>query len=127
MAGDGVSPEEFRRALSEYATGVTAATAMGPAGPSGATANAVTSLSLDPPLMLACLDRGSRTPPPAPPPGPFPRYPPSARPGPLRRQRACCGPGGAGPSVRGQGRRGGEMEGRRVLGERGSAPPPRRA
>jgi flavin reductase (DIM6/NTAB) family NADH-FMN oxidoreductase RutF len=30
-------------------------------GPAGATANAVTSLSLDPPLMLACLDRGSRT------------------------------------------------------------------
>ena len=30
-------------------------------GPSGATANAVTSLSLDPPMMLACLDRGSRT------------------------------------------------------------------
>jgi len=31
------------------------------AGPAGATANAVASLSLDPPLMLACLDRGSRT------------------------------------------------------------------
>ena len=36
-------------------------TATGAAGPAGATANAVTSLSLDPPLMLACLDRGSRT------------------------------------------------------------------
>jgi flavin reductase (DIM6/NTAB) family NADH-FMN oxidoreductase RutF len=56
-----VSPEEFRAALSAYATGVTVVTAIGPGGPSGATANAVTSLSLDPPMMLACLDRGSRT------------------------------------------------------------------
>jgi flavin reductase (DIM6/NTAB) family NADH-FMN oxidoreductase RutF len=56
-----VSPEEFRAALSAYATGVTVVTAVGPDGPSGATANAVVSLSLDPPMMLACLDRGSRT------------------------------------------------------------------
>ncbi len=56
-----VSPEEFRAALGAYATGVTVVTAVGDNGPSGATANAVTSLSLDPPLMLACLDRGSRT------------------------------------------------------------------
>jgi flavin reductase (DIM6/NTAB) family NADH-FMN oxidoreductase RutF len=61
MAGDLVSSEEFRNALSAYATGVTVVTAVGPQGPSGATANAVTSLSLDPPMMLACLDRGSRT------------------------------------------------------------------
>jgi 3-hydroxy-9,10-secoandrosta-1,3,5(10)-triene-9,17-dione monooxygenase reductase component len=61
MASDGVSPEEFRSALAACATGVTVVTAIGPNGPSGATANAVTSLSLDPPMMLACLDRGSRT------------------------------------------------------------------
>ncbi len=61
MPGDVVSPEEFRIALSAYATGVTVVTAIGSHGPSGATANAVTSLSLDPPMMLACLDRGSRT------------------------------------------------------------------
>jgi flavin reductase (DIM6/NTAB) family NADH-FMN oxidoreductase RutF len=61
MAGDGVSPEEFRDALGACATGVTVVTAVGPNGPSGATANAVTSLSLEPPMMLACLDRGSRT------------------------------------------------------------------
>jgi len=30
-------------------------------GPAGATANAVSSLSIEPMLMLACLDRGSRT------------------------------------------------------------------
>jgi 3-hydroxy-9,10-secoandrosta-1,3,5(10)-triene-9,17-dione monooxygenase reductase component len=61
MPGDGVTPEDFRAALGAYATGVTVVTAIGPNGPSGATANAVTSLSLDPPMMLACLDRGSRT------------------------------------------------------------------
>jgi flavin reductase (DIM6/NTAB) family NADH-FMN oxidoreductase RutF len=61
MAGAGVSPEKFRNALSASATGVTVVTSIGPEGPSGATANAVTSLSLDPPMMLACLDRGSRT------------------------------------------------------------------
>ena len=42
-------------------TGVTVVSAHGAEGPAGATANAVTSLSLDPPLMLACFDRGSRT------------------------------------------------------------------
>jgi flavin reductase (DIM6/NTAB) family NADH-FMN oxidoreductase RutF len=56
-----VSPEQFRTALGAYATGVTVVTAIGPNGPSGATANAVISLSLDPPMMLACLDRDSRT------------------------------------------------------------------
>jgi flavin reductase (DIM6/NTAB) family NADH-FMN oxidoreductase RutF len=56
-----VTPEQFRAALGAYATGVTVVTAIGESGPSGATANAVTSLSLDPPMMLACLDRGSRT------------------------------------------------------------------
>ena len=61
MARDGISPERFRIALGAYPTGVTVVTAIGPSGPSGATANAVTSLSLDPPMMLACLDRGSRT------------------------------------------------------------------
>jgi flavin reductase (DIM6/NTAB) family NADH-FMN oxidoreductase RutF len=42
-------------------TAVTVITAQGPDGPSGATANAVVSLSLEPPLMLAALDRRSRT------------------------------------------------------------------
>jgi flavin reductase (DIM6/NTAB) family NADH-FMN oxidoreductase RutF len=61
MASHGATPSEFRDALGAYATGVTVVTAIGPSGPSGATANAVTSLSLDPPMMLACLDRDSRT------------------------------------------------------------------
>ena len=47
--------------MSHLPTGVTVVTAPAPDGPLGATANAVTSLSLDPPLMLASLDLGSRT------------------------------------------------------------------
>jgi flavin reductase (DIM6/NTAB) family NADH-FMN oxidoreductase RutF len=43
------------------AAGVTVVTAAGPDGPTGCTATAVTSVSLDPPLLLACLSRGSRT------------------------------------------------------------------
>jgi flavin reductase (DIM6/NTAB) family NADH-FMN oxidoreductase RutF len=61
MSSNGISPGGFREALAAYPTGVTVVTAIGTNGPSGATANAVSSLSLDPPMMLACLDRGSRT------------------------------------------------------------------
>jgi flavin reductase (DIM6/NTAB) family NADH-FMN oxidoreductase RutF len=56
-----VEPEAMRSAMSRFPTGVTVVTAIGPAGPAGATANAVASLSLEPPMMLACLDLGSRT------------------------------------------------------------------
>lgn len=54
-------PGRFRTAMSMLPTGVTVVTASGPDGPAGATANAVCSLSIEPMLMLACLDRGSRT------------------------------------------------------------------
>lgn len=42
-------------------TGVTVVTAFTSDGPAGATASAVCSLSLEPMMMLVCLDRGSRT------------------------------------------------------------------
>jgi flavin reductase (DIM6/NTAB) family NADH-FMN oxidoreductase RutF len=51
----------FRAAMGMLPTGVTVVSAAGPDGPAGATANAVVSLSIEPMLMLACLDRGSRT------------------------------------------------------------------
>lgn len=47
--------------MSRFPTGVTVITALTEDGPSGLAANAVTSLSLDPPLMLVCVDRGART------------------------------------------------------------------
>jgi len=56
-----VAPEALRAAMSRLPTGVTVVTAIGPGGPAGATANAVASVSLEPPMMLACLDLGSRT------------------------------------------------------------------
>jgi flavin reductase (DIM6/NTAB) family NADH-FMN oxidoreductase RutF len=56
-----VSPDALREAMSGFPTAVTVVTAAGPSGPAGATANAVASLSLEPPMMLAALDLGSRT------------------------------------------------------------------
>jgi flavin reductase (DIM6/NTAB) family NADH-FMN oxidoreductase RutF len=56
-----LSPDTFRSAMSSLPTGVTIVATNGEEGPAGATANAVSSLSIEPMLMLACLDRGSRT------------------------------------------------------------------
>ncbi len=56
-----IPPDALREAMSRFPTGVTVVTAIGPSGPAGATANAVASLSLEPPMMLAALDLGSRT------------------------------------------------------------------
>ncbi|MGH2925160.1 MAG: flavin reductase family protein [Solirubrobacterales bacterium] len=56
-----VEPQSLRAAMARFPTGVTVVTALGPDGAAGATANAVASLSLEPPLVLACLDLGSRT------------------------------------------------------------------
>lgn len=56
-----LDPDRFRAAMAMLPTGVTIVSASGPEGPAGATANAVCSLSIEPMLMLACLDRGSRT------------------------------------------------------------------
>ena len=51
----------FREAIGHFATGVCVVTSIGENGPSGLTASAVCSLSIDPLLLLVCLDRGSRT------------------------------------------------------------------
>src|SRR5262249_59228838 len=57
-----VSAGDFRHAIGHFATGVTVVTSVGPDGePVGTTANAVSSLSLDPPLILVCFDRASAT------------------------------------------------------------------
>jgi len=56
-----VTPDALRQAMTRFPTAVTVVTALGPNGPAGATANAVASLSLEPPMMLAALDLGSRT------------------------------------------------------------------
>jgi len=53
---------EFRRALSRFATGVTIVTASHKkGGMKGMTANAFTSVSLNPPLILVCVGLQART------------------------------------------------------------------
>jgi flavin reductase (DIM6/NTAB) family NADH-FMN oxidoreductase RutF len=54
-------PARFREVIGEFPTGVAVITCDGPDGPAGLTTNAVTSLSLDPLLMLVCFDNASRT------------------------------------------------------------------
>jgi 3-hydroxy-9,10-secoandrosta-1,3,5(10)-triene-9,17-dione monooxygenase reductase component len=62
VSSAGVSPAELREAMGHFATGVTVITSVGPDGePVGTTANAVTSLSLEPPLVLVCFDLKSAT------------------------------------------------------------------
>jgi flavin reductase (DIM6/NTAB) family NADH-FMN oxidoreductase RutF len=51
----------YRDTIGHLATGVTIVTTTGSDGPAGMTTNAVTSLSLQPLLLLVCFDRGSRT------------------------------------------------------------------
>ena len=61
-AAEVVTAAEFRQTMGHFATGVTVVTSIGACGePVGTTASAVTSLSLDPPLVLVCFDRSSVT------------------------------------------------------------------
>lgn len=53
-----IDPREFRNTVGCFATGITVITTLDEDGkPVGFTANSFTSLSLDPPLVLFCLDR----------------------------------------------------------------------
>jgi flavin reductase (DIM6/NTAB) family NADH-FMN oxidoreductase RutF len=57
-----IEPAEFRRVLGHWATGVTIIATVTPAGePCGLTANAFASVSLEPPLVLVCLEHGADT------------------------------------------------------------------
>ena len=61
-ADSDISSDEFRHAVGHFATGVTVVTSIDSEGePVGTTANAVSSLSLDPPLILVCFDKTSVT------------------------------------------------------------------
>lgn len=51
----------FRAVCATFATGVTVVTTSTPEGPHGATVNAFTSLTVDPPQVLVCLAKDSRT------------------------------------------------------------------
>jgi len=56
-----ITGEDFRHVLGHLPTGVTVITAHGSDGPLGMSANSVTSVSLDPPLILFCPARSSTT------------------------------------------------------------------
>jgi flavin reductase (DIM6/NTAB) family NADH-FMN oxidoreductase RutF len=54
----GVGPEKFRELLGRFATGVTVLTTVDADGrPAGMTASALSAVSLDPPLLLVCVNR----------------------------------------------------------------------
>ena len=55
------SPTEFRRAMGCFATGVTIVTVDLEGEVHGMTANAFASVSLEPPLVLVCVDHSART------------------------------------------------------------------
>lgn len=56
-----IDPRHFRDVLGHLATGVTVITSHGANGPVGMAANSVTSLSLEPPLVLFCPAKSSST------------------------------------------------------------------
>ena len=53
----GVTSEDFRAVLGRFATGVTVVTTCDGTRRAGMTVNAFTSVSLDPPLVLVCVER----------------------------------------------------------------------
>ena len=57
----GVDAKLFREAMSRFATGITVVTAPAADGPHGVTINAFASLSLEPPLVLICIEHGRYT------------------------------------------------------------------
>jgi flavin reductase (DIM6/NTAB) family NADH-FMN oxidoreductase RutF len=57
-----ISPDDFRRVLGHFATGVTVLTTCdADARPTGLTASAFSSVSLEPPLVLICVDHKSQS------------------------------------------------------------------
>jgi len=57
-----LSPDDFRRVLGHFATGVSVVTTCDADGrPTGLTVSALASVSLDPPLVLVCVDHKSQT------------------------------------------------------------------
>lgn len=54
-----VRGQDFRKAMSNFLTGVAVVTVAGDDGPRGVTVNSLTSVSLEPPILLICFDRRS--------------------------------------------------------------------
>src|ERR1700674_171452 len=56
-----LTPEEFRDVIGRFASGVTVITTVHDGIPYGTTASAVRSLSLEPPMLLICMNQQSST------------------------------------------------------------------
>lgn len=56
-----VDPDSFKTALGRFATGITVVTVDADGTKHGMTASSFASVSLDPPRVLVCLDKSSRT------------------------------------------------------------------
>ncbi|GAA1267681.1 flavin reductase family protein [Pseudonocardia aurantiaca] len=56
-----VAPAEFRRAMAEFATGVTVVTGLDDAEPMGFACQSFASVSLQPPLVMFCADQRGRS------------------------------------------------------------------
>jgi 4-nitrophenol 2-monooxygenase / 4-nitrocatechol 4-monooxygenase, reductase component len=56
-----LSSSEFRNVIAHFASGVTVITVIEDGTPRGATANAVSSLTLEPPMVLICMNKSSQT------------------------------------------------------------------
>lgn len=52
-----IAPAAFRRVMGHFVTGITVVTTLDEGGPQGITVNALTSVSLEPPLVMVALDR----------------------------------------------------------------------
>ena len=61
MEARSLTSEEFREVISNFASGVTVVTVLHEGRQYGTTASAVTSLSLDPPMLLICMNKQSET------------------------------------------------------------------
>ena len=55
------SPQEFRRAMRHFPTGVTVVTSLREGEPRGVTVSAFASVSLEPPMVLICINREARS------------------------------------------------------------------
>lgn len=55
-----VDPQDYRQAIGRFATGVSVVTTVAAAGPRGITVNSLTSVSLDPVLVLFCVEHVAR-------------------------------------------------------------------
>ncbi|MFA3842737.1 MULTISPECIES: flavin reductase family protein [Streptomyces] len=58
---DTLSPDDFRYVIGHFASGLTVVSARHDGRPCGTTVSAVSSLSLEPPMLLVCMNRQSVT------------------------------------------------------------------